>query len=129
MDVTIVQPMNPGEKMNRFVESMLGQNEKVLLRSRRHWLSFLRIAILEIVLIVVGAIAISIATTENSSFALVFVVLLLPAGALMRDVLVYLNHVYVITDRRVIQFSGVLNKNVIDSSIEKVNDIRMDRPF
>ena len=115
--------------MNRFVENMLGQNEKILLRSRRHWLSFLRIAILEIVLIVVIAIVGSIATAANPVFALVFVILLFPTGALVRDVLVYLNHVYVITDRRVIQFSGVLNKNVIDSSIEKVNDIRMDQTF
>lgn len=115
--------------MNRFVENMLGQNEKILLRSRRHWLSFLRIAILEIVLIVVIAIVGSIATAANPVFALVFVILLFPSGALVRDVLVYLNHVYVITDRRVIQFSGVLNKNVIDSSIEKVNDIRMDQTF
>ena len=115
--------------MNRFVENMLGQNEKILLRSRRHWLSFLRIAILEIVLIVVIAIVGSIATAANPVFALVFVTLLFPSGALVRDVLVYLNHVYVITDRRVIQFSGVLNKNVIDSSIEKVNDIRMDQTF
>jgi uncharacterized membrane protein YdbT with pleckstrin-like domain len=36
---------------------------------------------------------------------------------------------YVITNRRVIQLSGLLNKQVIDSSLEKVNDIRMDQSF
>ena len=32
---------------------------------------------------------------------------------------------YVLTNRRVIQLSGILNKQVIDSSLEKVNDVKM----
>jgi uncharacterized membrane protein YdbT with pleckstrin-like domain len=44
-------------------------------------------------------------------------------------VLVWSNRKYVITNRRVIQISGVLNKDVVDSSLEKVNDVMLDQSF
>jgi uncharacterized membrane protein YdbT with pleckstrin-like domain len=37
-------------------------------------------------------------------------------------VLRYFNQEYVLTNRRVIQVEGVLNRNAIDSSLEKIND-------
>ena len=33
------------------------------------------------------------------------------------------------TNRRVIQIAGVFNKDVIDSSLEKVNDVKMSQSF
>jgi uncharacterized membrane protein YdbT with pleckstrin-like domain len=35
----------------------------------------------------------------------------------------------VVTDRRVIQIFGVFNKNITDSSLEKVNDVKMEQSF
>jgi uncharacterized membrane protein YdbT with pleckstrin-like domain len=35
----------------------------------------------------------------------------------------------VVTNRRLIQVFGVFNKNVTDSSLEKVNDVKMDQSF
>jgi uncharacterized membrane protein YdbT with pleckstrin-like domain len=34
-----------------------------------------------------------------------------------------------VTNRRVIQISGVFNKDVVDSSLEKVNDVKMSQSF
>lgn len=34
-----------------------------------------------------------------------------------------------VTNRRVIQFSGIFNKSVVDSSLEKVNDVKMNQSF
>jgi uncharacterized membrane protein YdbT with pleckstrin-like domain len=39
------------------------------------------------------------------------------------------NHQYIITNRRVIQINGIVNKNVTDSSLEKVNDVHMTQSF
>ena len=47
----------------------------------------------------------------------------------MRDILIWRNRQYIVTNRRVIQISGVFNKNVVDSSLEKVNDIKMNQTF
>jgi len=33
------------------------------------------------------------------------------------------------TNRRVIQISGIFNKDVVDSSLEKVNDVKMSQSF
>ena len=44
---------------------------------------------------------------------------------MIHDVLIYTHHEYIVTNRRVIQLSGILNKQVIDSSLEKVNDVKM----
>jgi len=43
--------------------------------------------------------------------------------------LTWRNKAYVVTNRRVIQIAGVLNKDVVDSSLEKVNDVKMSQSF
>ena len=43
--------------------------------------------------------------------------------------LIWSNRKFVITSRRVIQLSGVMNKDVTDSSLEKVNDVKLDQSF
>jgi uncharacterized membrane protein YdbT with pleckstrin-like domain len=48
---------------------------------------------------------------------------------MLRDILKWTNHKYVVTNRRLIQVFGVFSKNVTDSSLEKVNDIKMDQSF
>ena len=54
---------------------------------------------------------------------------LLPFGSMLRDYLIWDNRKYIVTSRRVIQLSGVFNKNVTDSSLEKVNDVKMEQTF
>ena len=41
--------------------------------------------------------------------------------------MVWRNHKYFVTSRRVIQVFGVFTKNVTDSSLEKVNDVKMEQ--
>ena len=42
-------------------------------------------------------------------------------------ILRYLNQEYVLTNRRVLQVAGVLNKTSTDSSLEKINDARLSQ--
>jgi uncharacterized membrane protein YdbT with pleckstrin-like domain len=56
-----------------------------------------------------------------------FILLLIPIVTGTRDVLDWTNHQFIITNHRVMQISGIFNKSVIDSSLDKVNDIKMDQ--
>jgi uncharacterized membrane protein YdbT with pleckstrin-like domain len=57
--------------------------------------------------------------------AIGFAVLLLPIITMTIDILNWSNRQYIVTNHRVIQISGVFNKSVTDSSLEKVNDVKM----
>jgi len=43
------------------------------------------------------------------------------------DYLRWRNDQYMVTDRRVLQLKGVINKRVIDSSLEKINDVELQQ--
>jgi len=46
---------------------------------------------------------------------------------MIRDILIWSNRQYIVTSRRVMQTSGVFSKKVVDSSLDKVNDIKMNQ--
>jgi uncharacterized membrane protein YdbT with pleckstrin-like domain len=47
----------------------------------------------------------------------------------LRDVITWTSRQYIVTDWRVIQISGVFSKEVTDSSLEKVNDVKLEQSF
>jgi len=114
-----------------YLEHLLGENERILLTSRQHWFILARSIFFEIAVILVIFVAVTFALTLMASdyyvlIAIVgFLVMLLFIASLIRDVLIWSNHQYIVTNWRVIQISGVINKKVIDSSLEKVNDVKM----
>lgn len=116
-----------------YIDSVLGEHEKIILMTRRHWFSLAASISIEIVLILVIIIATGFAA-ETSAYPLPFFVvavglfiLLLPVLTMIRDILNWSNHQYIVTNRRVLQISGVLNKNITDSSLDKVNDVKMEQ--
>ncbi len=117
-----------------YVQSMLGEHETVLHTARQHWLVFLSSILVEItVTIILAAIAlvvnILVPPTLIYSIIVFLVLLLVPLIGAIRDFLIWWNRKYLVTNRRVIQISGVVNKNVTDSSLEKVNDVKMEQSF
>jgi hypothetical protein len=48
---------------------------------------------------------------------------------MVRDFLIWYNRQYIVTNRRVIQTAGVFSKDVVDSSLEKVNDVKLSQSF
>jgi uncharacterized membrane protein YdbT with pleckstrin-like domain len=58
-----------------------------------------------------------------------FFLVLVPLFGMLRDFLVWYNRQYIVTNRRVIQTAGVFSKDVVDSSLEKVNDVKMSQSF
>jgi uncharacterized membrane protein YdbT with pleckstrin-like domain len=112
-----------------YLESLLAQNEQILRVARQHWFMLVRAIFLEAVLLAVIAILITIASVIALPAAIGYVLLLIPFVLLMRDFLAWWNRQYVITTRRVIQVAGTFNKRVNDSSLEKVNDVKMVQSF
>ena len=120
-----------------YVSKMLGEDEEILLTTRQHSLVLFGNILLEIFLIALFSVAISLvfilAVPTGIWVAAVWLIgailLLFPLIGLVHDVLVWANKQFIITSRRVIQVSGIINKNVTDSSLEKVNDVKMVQSF
>ena len=58
---------------------------------------------------------------------LAIVVAVVPAAEVIRILLDWLNERYIITNRRVMEVRGTINKNVRDSALEKVNDVELNQ--
>lgn len=117
--------------MPDYIESLLGDREKIILVSRQHWFILVSAIVLEIIIILILIALTVIAGTFLPEFALLIgaigtILLLLPLTTLVRDVLDWMNRQFIVTNWRVIQISGILNKNVTDSSLAKVTDVKME---
>jgi uncharacterized membrane protein YdbT with pleckstrin-like domain len=108
---------------------MLGQNEEILLITRQHGFVLTSAIAAEIAITVAVIVFGTIATVNNPLAALAYLLVLIPLGSMVHDILVWYNRQYIVTNRRVIQINGVINKNVVDSSLEKVNDVKMTQSF
>ena len=115
-----------------YLTEMLGEGESVVFASRQHgFLLFARL-LAEIVLLALlaaaGVAAMQVWQPNGQYVAIgagvVAVVVLL---SILKDVLRWRSEQFVVTDRRVLQLKGVLNKSVLDSSLEKINDVQLDQ--
>ncbi len=112
---------------NSYIQGMLGQNERIVLATRQHWFVLFSNIVLEIVLTLALVVGVSAAVTVNPLAGFGFILVLVPLIGMLRDILIWRNREYIVTNRRVIQISGVFSKNVVDSSLEKVNDVKMSQ--
>jgi len=113
-----------------YVQSLLGDREAIVLVSRQHWFILVSSILLEIVAILfIFAVTIAVAILYSLAAPLValigFLILLIPIATMTRDILSFTNRQFIVTNRRVMQIGGIFNKYVVDSSLEKVNDIMM----
>ncbi len=115
--------------MGSYAETLLAPGETVVHRSRQHWLSLILDSRLAIVLwaIVVGAVIVSWITRFDGLIAQTF--LALEGIAFLGGVIIvawrwwnWRTQEFLITNRRLINVSGVINKRSGDSSLEKIND-------
>ena len=117
---------------DKYLKSVLGENEQVLFVTHHHWLVLAGEILTETVLSVAVVVLVSLIWflwVPNPLIAFGYLLLLIPLISLWRDVLIWKNREYVVTNRRVIQLAGVFNKNVTDSSLDKVNDVKMSQSF
>ena len=112
-----------------YLNKLLGENERIIIVTRQHWLILAGEIASETVLSIAFVVLVAlIATLMVFPLAWVGLILLVfPLVSLWRDVLIWSNRKFVVTSFRVIQLGGVLNKSVTDSSLEKVNDVKLEQ--
>src|SRR5262245_37527373 len=117
---------------DRYLLNLLGEHEHILFVTRQHWLVLFGEILSEMVIAaVLGGLVtlIWMFWLPDPLVPLGYLLLLLPAVSLLRDLLVWKSRQYVVTNWRVIQIAGVFSKEVSDSSLEKVNDVKLEQSF
>jgi hypothetical protein len=119
-----------------YARNLLSRGEDVVYESRQHWFAVVaRVFIWFLVLVVALAILIWMSQPggiiNDTIDGLIMVVTLVGflgglayIGFVIWD---WRNQEWLITTRRVIRAEGVLNKSVVDTSLEKINDARLDQ--
>ncbi|MGH2625511.1 MAG: PH domain-containing protein [Anaerolineales bacterium] len=110
-----------------YVETMLGETEKVEWIARQHWFLLLSSILAEIVIILGLAVGLGLLIVVFPLAVVLYILILIPGAKGVYDFMVWWNRQFVITNRRVIQVSGIFNKSVTDSSLEKVTDLKLEQ--
>jgi hypothetical protein len=120
-----------------YARNLLSRGEEVVFESRQHWFAVIARTWLWIIVAIL-AVAVLIFLTTNDAIGnnatldgiLTLVVL---GGLLLSLVMIGLvvwgwrNQEWLITTRRVVRAEGVLNKNMSDSNLEKINDAMLSQ--
>ena len=117
--------------MASYLHSLLGDKEKILLVTHQHWFVLMSRILVELAFIILLIIGITVAMIAfNANWAsLLYLLLLIPAFFIFMKILFWRNQQFIVTNHRVIHINGVINKNVIDSSLEKVNDVKLTQSY
>ncbi len=120
-----------------YARNLLSRGEEVVHTSRQHWFAVIARTWLWILLAIVAlALLLWIGTNQpvldnemaDGVLTVIAVAILLGAAAWVGFVFWdWRNQEWLITTRRVIRAEGVLNKSMSDSSLEKINDARLDQ--
>jgi uncharacterized membrane protein YdbT with pleckstrin-like domain len=114
--------------MTGYVESLLAENEVIVIQTRQHWIAWAKSLLLNLLLLsAIVVLAVGVTFIASPIGLLVVLLAILPIGAFVRTYLGWWNEEYLVTNRRVIQAEGIIHKHVIDSSLEKVNDVVLDQ--
>ena len=118
---------------DNYLKNLLGKNEHIVFVTRQHWLillgQILAKSVLALGLVIVITLIWRIWLPQSLLVPLAYLLLILPLVGLLRNVIIWTSRQYIVTDWRVIQISGVFSKDVTDSSLEKVNDVKLEQSF
>ena len=120
-----------------YADGLLTGGEQIMLRSRQHWLALILRTRTGMVLfglallILVGIIFFNLqaGVVRDVLSAIGGIVLVLAVIVFAYRLIQWLATEYVITNRRLIKVSGILNKRAGDSSLEKINDAILTQPL
>jgi Bacterial PH domain/Short C-terminal domain len=110
--------------MARYADGLIADGEHILLRTRQHWFSIVAYTVAFWVMVAV-AIGFFILKQIIDWDPLAWIALISLVGAIVWILWRYASWTfqdYIITNRRVMQVEGILNKVSRDSSLEKIND-------
>jgi uncharacterized membrane protein YdbT with pleckstrin-like domain len=113
-----------------YLKKVMGGQEQILYVVRVHGLFFLLHNFLWLLLtLVVFGVATGLQFTAMGNAKMMFIYLLMiaPLAPVWWSYLQWRNHQFVVTNRRVVQIKGVLGKEVVDASLDQINDVRTDQ--
>ncbi|HYH93201.1 MAG TPA: PH domain-containing protein [Candidatus Saccharimonadales bacterium] len=120
-----------------YADGLLSKGERITHREKQHWWVFVwgaRFTILAVVIAVILFILGGNLSLEGSSGTFRSILSWITAALfigglalLLWTTLRYISQEYVLTNRRVLQVEGVVNKRVVDSSLEKINDAVLEQ--
>ena len=115
-----------------YADGLLSTGERILYRNKQHPFIFIWGARWAILAVIIAGLSLWLGSLFDPSgisggirslLSIVTVVLFVGGLAVfIWTALRYINQEYALTNRRVIQVEGVLNRNATDSSLEKIND-------
>lgn len=120
-------------KATGYLSKILAPDEHVELIVHQHVLVFLGRAFIPLVLtILIAAGATFLEARPVSGLSAIvaeygYALMLLPLAVILWRYIVWRNHSYIMTNRRVIQMKGVFDKEVADSVLDKLNDVKTDQ--
>ena len=120
-----------------YARNLLSRGEEVVYESRQHWFAVVArtwlwivvaiVALALIIFLVSGEEAFGGATVDQVLTIVGLLGLIAAIGFIGFVLWDWRNQEWLITTRRVMRAEGVLNKSVSDSSLEKINDARLDQ--
>jgi uncharacterized membrane protein YdbT with pleckstrin-like domain len=122
-----------------YARKLLSRGEEIVFESRQHWLAVAG-RMLRFVVIGLAAVALLIWVGLSTQpigneqvdlvlFGIGLVVLLVALAAIGWIVWDWRNQEWLITTRRVVRAEGILNKSMSESSLEKINDARLEQSW
>jgi hypothetical protein len=118
-----------------YARNLLSRGEEVVFESRQHWFAVLAETWTFVVAAIVALALLIWATSSDLGQAggiiqiVALVVLLVSLAYIGLKIWSWRNQEYLITTRRVIKAEGIFNKAMGDSSLEKVNDARLNQSW
>ncbi len=121
-----------------YARNLLSRGEEVVHESRQHWFAVIARTWLWIVVALVGlTLSVWLGTNRDAALGspevdgiltiIGIAALIISLGFIGFVLWDWRNQEWLITTRRVMRAEGVLNKSVSDSSLEKINDARLDQ--
>lgn len=110
-----------------YLKQQLGANEKILYTERHHWIFFVAEMVKWIIFaaaVLAVIILLKVWLIPDAGWVWwLLLVFLVPAVRIAWGFLSWRMNIYVLTNRRVVESTGVLSKRVADSSLEKLTDV------
>jgi uncharacterized membrane protein YdbT with pleckstrin-like domain len=109
-----------------YLKQQLGDNEEIVYTERHHWIFPIAEMIKWILFAVAALVVIILLKSWQPEWRWInwlFVAFVVPAFRIVWGFISWRMNVYALTNRRVVEVTGVVNKTVADSSLEKLTDV------
>jgi uncharacterized membrane protein YdbT with pleckstrin-like domain len=110
-----------------YLRKVLSKDESILFIVREHGMFLLGRLFLWLAAAVVIIAMVTLFAVANPAVSAGYAFLIVPFIPIWWTYLVWTNHKYVVTNRRVLQVKGVLGKEVIDASLDQINDVKTEQ--